>query len=101
MKSSMQQNAVNTQALSLIEGEFTAEEAREQLLKLYEDNIRYHGTRNFASQIRQGNPDIYSENKLRELTLAKSDAIKLLQMADEQGFKIRIESDVRISLTKD
>ncbi|MDX1692483.1 MAG: hypothetical protein R3208_01885 [Ketobacteraceae bacterium] len=88
-------------ALSLIEGEFTAAEAREQLLELYQHNIRYHGKRNFASQIRQGNPDSYSESKLRELNDARLSTIELLRIADELGLKIKIESDIKVSLTQD
>lgn len=87
--------------ISLIEGEFTANEAREQLLKLYEDNIRYHGARSFSEQIRKGTPDNYSEMKLQELSEAKASTLEMLEKAQQLGLKIKIESDVKITLTKD
>lgn len=101
MKAATASEQTQFHGVSLIEGEFTANEAREQLLKLYEDNIRYYGARNFSEQIRNGAPDSYSEMKLQELSQAKASTIEILEKAQALGLKIKIESDVRITLTRD
>ncbi len=53
------------EALSLIDGKFSATDARELLMNLFLSNIQFHQMKNVSSQERFGKDDKLSVNKYR------------------------------------
>lgn len=62
---------MKTLHLKLIDGTFTAQEAREILAKIYTDKIHFHEMRNFSSLERFGKVDLHSTMRIKELHMTK------------------------------
>lgn len=84
--------------LTLIQGEFSVADATEQLMKLYNDELRYHSRRAFSSEIRFGTSDNGAQAMLKALDRAKQETLELLNQANGTGRKVKIETAVRISV---
>lgn len=83
--------------LKLINNQFTPEEAKELLLTLINDKIRFHSTKNFSSEIRTGVSENQSRQRIKELEEAKKQIIELVQKAEEMNLVLDVESSINIS----
>ena len=94
-------NPCHNHSLNLMDVEFNAQEAKQQILKMLVDNIQYHSQRNFSSEERFGNPDLTSKAKMEELIKSKASTLELLEIADQCNLKVKVESHLIISITPD
>lgn len=82
--------------VTLINGVFTPDEAKEVLLTLLNHKINFHCMRNFSAEERFGKPDPVSTKRLEELYESRKQVLRLLEEAASEGYKLEIESLVNI-----
>lgn len=82
--------------VTLIDGVFTPEEAKEVLLTLLNHKINFHRMRNFSSEERFGKPDTASLKRLTELHKSRDQVISILDDATASGHTLEIASLVSI-----
>lgn len=83
--------------LKLIDNKFTPQEAKEILLTLLNDKIRFHSNKNFSSEIRTGISQDHSRQRIKELEDAKKEIIALINKAEEMNILLDVESSIHIS----
>lgn len=83
--------------LKLIDNKFTPEEAKDVLLTLINDKIRFHSNKNFSSEIRTGLSQNHSQQRIKELEEAKKEIIELTKKAEEMNILLDVESSIHIS----
>ena len=89
-----------TKKLTLIEGSFTAEEAKEILLNMYSTKINFHEMKNFSSQERFGMEDEIAQNRIPKLKNEIENVLQLVSVADLNKNKLIITSEINISLSE-
>lgn len=87
--------------LSLINGKFEEEEAREILMNLFSTKIQFHELRNFSSQIRFSQDDEIAQNRIPELKKSKEKLRLILLEAKAKNKRLIITSDINITLSDD
>ena len=93
----LKRNTMNTnENVTLINGVFTPDEAKEVLLTLLNHKINFHRMRNFSAEERFGKPDAISTKRLEELYQSRTQVLNLLDEAASAGYKLEIESLVNI-----
>lgn len=80
---------------NLIEGTFTAEEAREILTTLFADKIRFHSHKDFGHQERYGSPDAHAQERIPELKKTQEDVLRFLNLYDRED-KFTIHADIQV-----
>lgn len=83
--------------IKLIDGIFTAKEAREVIGKLLDFKIQFHSKENFSHEIRQGNKNERSERRKEELLAAHADFLKTISTLDPE---IELEIHANITLAE-
>ncbi|MEQ9465782.1 MAG: hypothetical protein RLN88_00135 [Ekhidna sp.] len=83
---------------TLIKGEFQVDDAAEILNHMLMTKINFHERRNFSSQIRFGQNDEASLQRIKELEDSKSEIRELIQLARTNGLSMRISSNISIEL---
>ena len=84
--------------ISLIEGNFNKQEAREVLLNIFSTKLQFHELRNFSSKERLGKTD---ENALKRMQVMKdniSKVVELLSKLDENKNCLKISSSINIQI---
>jgi hypothetical protein len=89
-----------TKKLTLIEGSFTAEEAKEILLNMYSTKINFHEMKNFSSQERFGMEDEIAQMRIPKLKNEIENVLQLVSVADLNKNKLVITSEINISLSE-
>ncbi len=89
-----------TKKLTLIEGSFTAEEAKEILLNIYSTKINFHEMKNFSSQERFGMEDEIAQKRIPKLKNEIENVLQLVSVADLNKNKLMITSEINISLSE-
>ena len=89
-----------TKKLTLIEGSFTAEEAKEILLNMYSTKINFHEMKNFSSQERFGMEDEIAKMRIPKLKNEIENVLQLVSVADLNKNKLVITSEINISLSE-
>ena len=89
-----------TKKLTLIEGSFTAEEAKEILLNMYSTKINFHEMKNFSSQERFGMEDEIAKMRIPKLKNEIENVLQLVSVADLNKNKLIITSEINISLSE-
>lgn len=95
MKIQTQQNVTS---VKLVDGLFSAEEAREILLNLIQCKIRYHELNNFSSLEQHGKPDTIAQYRLPELRSEEDKIKQLMDLASQKKCILKITSAIRIEL---
>lgn len=76
--------------IQLIDGDFTAHNAKDLLLELLSQKINYHKIRKFNNEVRFGNDKEHSKKRIEALIEEKENLIEWLQSLDErQGITIK------------
>lgn len=88
----------HSNTMTLIQGEYSVSDATDQLMKMYDDSLRYHGRRAFSSEIRFGTTDEQAQAMLKALDQARQDTLALLNQANDQGQKVKIQAAIHISV---
>lgn len=83
--------------LTLIEGVFLSEEAKDILMNIFSSKITFHHLKNFSSKELYGKEDETAQKRIPEL---KKELVKLqsiLAEAKEQNAKLSIHSEIIIT----
>jgi hypothetical protein len=97
---SVNQVVIGEEHLELIKGEFSSADAKEILLQLFADKIKYHQIRNLGSIERFGEEDGISSKRLPEL---KKHVQKIHDLFGNGGFpgaSIKIQATIHIEITE-
>ena len=86
-----------TKKISLIEGNYSPNEAKEMLLDLYHKNINFNKVKNFSSQIRFGEDDELAIERIENLTKAVNYLTQLLKDAQAENKNLVIKSVIEIA----
>jgi len=84
--------------LSLIEGKFTPEEAREILINIFSKKVNFHERRNFSSQERFGKDDPIALKRIPELKQSIEKITTLMSEASANDKQVVISSQINIQL---
>lgn len=84
--------------LSLIEGKFTPEEAREILINIFSKKVNFHERRNFSSQERFGKDDPIALKRIPELKQSIEKITTLMSEAGANDKQVVISSQINIQL---
>ncbi len=87
----------NAKELSLIDGKFSPQEARELLVSLFSSKLNFHQMKNFSSQERLGKDDALAVKKIPILKKNIELLIKIIEEAEVTNQQLQIKSVVEIS----
>jgi 2-hydroxy-3-keto-5-methylthiopentenyl-1-phosphate phosphatase len=82
----------------LIKGNFSPEDASEIINHLFAKKINFHERRNFSDEIRLGEVDQNSKERIKELKQSKASLNEFLRDAKEQGKSLRIVSSISVEI---
>ncbi len=85
-------------SVKLVDGLYTAEEAREVVLGLLHSKIHFHELNNFRSVEQTGKPDPMAQHRLPELISEQEKARQLLQLAADKRCILNITASIQIEL---
>ena len=87
--------------LTLIEGNFSFDEAKEILISMFSSKINFHNIQNWSSQERFGKDDETAQKKVRLLKNEIEKLEEIILNAKSQNKKLVIKSEIIISLKED
>jgi len=80
----------------LIEGNFRPEDAKEILISIINNKIKYHELIAFSNHIRFNDDINSSQKRIEELTITKNAIENLTNMAIKEGKNLKIDSSILI-----
>ncbi|MFH5885597.1 hypothetical protein ACG2F4_14900 [Halalkalibaculum sp. DA3122] len=86
----------NLTGYELVNGMFTAEEAREVLMSLISSKLRFHSKKNLHSYERSGVEDPKSEERINELQQLRKQILAELEKANEEGLMAELQANVQL-----
>lgn len=89
---------VELQEYDLIKGDFSPEDASEMIYHMISKKINFHEHRNFSSEIRFGEVDQHSVERIQQLKASLSSFYAVINEAKEQGRNLRISSTISVEL---
>jgi hypothetical protein len=89
-----------TEKLTLIEGTFSNEEAKEILMNLFSAKIDFHELKNFSSIERFGEVDATAQKRIPQLKQEVEKLTKLLAEANTSKKQITINSEIILSISE-
>ncbi len=89
-----------TEKLTLIEGTFSNEEAKEILMNLFSAKIDFHELKNFSSIERFGEVDATAQKRIPQLKHEVEKLTKLLAEANTSKKQITINSEIILSISE-
>lgn len=82
----------------LVQGDFSKEEAKEILMNLINEKIKFHSLIMFSNDIRTGKKDLISKKRIEKLNEIKSELLDLFNENSE--FKnVKIDGEIKIELS--
>lgn len=84
----------------LIDGKFTAHEAREILLDMINKKIQFHQLKNFSSEERFGKSLPSSLKRIKELEKDKVDVLNKIEIAMLGQYELRIQASIVVEFCK-
>jgi|688.fasta_scaffold750258_2 hypothetical protein len=84
----------------LIDGEFSADEAKTILMSLINNKIDFHNLFTFSNHIRFNKDPEASKKRIEELMKSREDIIELTKVAQLEGYSFQMKSTVEIELVK-
>jgi hypothetical protein len=87
---------METVNISLIDGVFNPEDAREILIDLINKKIHFHSLKSHENWERNGIKDTFSNNRIKELEAAREKILDLTKSSIPNEFKLRIKSAIEI-----
>lgn len=87
-----------TEKLTIINGDFTSDEAKEVLMDLFRSKINFHTVKNWSSQERFGKDDLIAQERIPALTNEMQKLEEILIEAKNNNKRIVVNSDIYISL---
>lgn len=86
--------------LSLINGIYSPEEAKEILMNVFASKIQFHELKNLRSIVNNDAEDPSSVLRVRQLRQAIEEFNLLLKQAEENNLELSINSSIEISVRK-
>jgi hypothetical protein len=86
--------------LSLINGIYSSEEAKEILMNVFASKIQFHELKNLRSIVTNDTEDPSSVLRVRQLRQAIEQFNELLKQAEESNLELSIHSSIAINLHK-
>lgn len=86
-----------TEKLSLIDGQFSVQDASEVLNRLFQDKIKFHELKNFSSMERTGKADEHSLKRIEQLKENCQRIAELIQAHKNDPENFIIESTVNVT----
>ena len=90
----------NTKELTLMNGNYSSDEAREILFNLFSNKINFHQMKNFSSQERLGKESKTALKRIAQLKKSMLLASKILDKAKKNNETLEILSEIKITLSK-
>jgi len=87
--------------LTLIEGEFSAEEAKEILINAFSAKVKFHEMKNFSTFLRFGKDNETALKRIAELKETIEQIRKVIDEAEANNQQLKITSAINITLTDD
>lgn len=87
----------NSTNLTLVKGNYTADEAREILMDLFHSKINFHEVKNFSSNERYGKDHEHSIKRIASLRDSIEEFSKLVTLATDENKTVTIESSVVVT----
>ena len=87
--------------LTLIEGDFIFDEAKEILINMFSSKINFHNIKNWSSQERFGKDDEIAQKRIPALRNEMKKLEEILLEAKAKNKKLMITSQINISLLED
>ena len=87
--------------LTLIEGQFVFDEAKEILMSMFSSKINYHNIQNWSSQERFGKDDEIAQKRIPALRNEMKKLEEILLEAKAKNKKLVVTSQINISLLED
>ena len=84
--------------LTLIEGEFSDEEAKEILTSIFSSKINFHNIKNWSSNERFGMDDEIAQKRIPELRKEMAKLLEILSDAKAKKTRLVITSEINITL---
>jgi len=84
----------------LIDGVFNSKEAKKIIISLINNKINYHNLEDFSNHIRFNNVLSNSQKRISELQSAQKMIEELVDLAEKNQWKLKIESSVEINIQK-
>jgi hypothetical protein len=91
----------NKETFTLIDGNFSNEEAKEILMNIISTKIHFHEKRDFSSQERFGKKDEIAQRRIPELKESLNIINEKIAEAKSQNKKLLINSELTISFSND
>ena len=91
---------VKEEQLELIKGEFSSNDAKEILLQLFSDKIKYHQIRNLGSMERFGEEDKVSAKRLPELKQQVQNILEIFQDGNFPNATFKIQATIHIEIVE-
>ncbi len=91
----------NTEILTLIDDEFTSDEAKEILFKMISFKINFYNIKNWSSHERFGCDDDVAQKRLSALKKESEILESVFTDAKIKDVKISVKSEINISLVED
>jgi hypothetical protein len=82
----------------LVEGEFSATDAKEILLRLIEQKISFHNLKCFSDEIRYGSKDQHSLERIEDLEKTKEKVLTIINQAQINGDLLAINSSIDVKV---
>ena len=89
----------NIETLTLVDGHFTHQQAREVLLSLFQAKIHFHEMENFSSQRRFGHEDPMAVKRIPDLKKNMKSILDLVSQAAKGNKKMIVTSVIKIEFT--
>ena len=86
--------------LSLINGFYSPEEAKEILMNVFASKIQFHELKNLRSMVTRDCEDDTSTLRVTQLKKAVEELNELLKKANENNLELSIQSSIEIALRK-
>lgn len=88
----------NFEKLKLIEGEFSADEAKEILTSIFSSKINFHNIKNWSSNERFGMDDEIAQKRIPELRKEMGKLLEIVSEAKTKKRRLVITSEINITL---
>ncbi len=85
--------------LKLIDGKFSPNEAKEILLNIISSKIQFHTIKDFSSEIRTGEPEYKSRQRINELQKTRDRILTIIEEAEKSNSMIELVSPIQISFS--
>jgi hypothetical protein len=86
--------------LSLINGFYSPEEAKEIIMNVFASKIQFHELKNLRSLVTRDVEDEVSIMRVRQLKSSVDEFNKLLDLAQENDLELSIQSSIEITMRK-